>query len=58
MTPTPPPAAPVPASADTDLMLVERAVAGVQLAVYRVRQAAGLAFPVFTLVLGSGCGRH
>jgi RNA polymerase sigma-70 factor (ECF subfamily) len=30
MTPTPPPAAPVPASADTDLMLVERAVAGDQ----------------------------
>ena len=30
MTPTPPPAAPVPASADTDLILVERAVAGDQ----------------------------
>ena len=30
MTPTPPPAAPVPASADTDLMLVERTVAGDQ----------------------------
>ena len=30
MTPTPPPAAPAPASADTDLMLVERAVAGDQ----------------------------
>ena len=32
MTPTPPPAAPVPASADTDLMLVERAAELVEVA--------------------------